>query len=264
MPEVPSSGLHVSSIYSTPKPVPRIDDCHFYHTMDIPGYWTVEGEWDLRGGVHEYLGGVSLKGKRVLEVGTASGFLCFYMESQGAEVVAYDLSPNHDWDVVPYAQYDHQQDVVARRTHIQRINNAFWFSHRAFNSKAKMVYGTVYEIPQAIGLVDTSTFGSILLHLRDPFLALQNALRLTTETVIVTDVYPPGMPDETSMYFNPRFQKIQPRETWWNLPPALIKSFVGVLGFEEATVTYHHQKYRGRPQRLYTVVGRRTRRIPTF
>lgn len=62
--------------------------------MDIPGYGGVEGEWDLRKGVKEYLGNVDFKGKRVLEIGTASGFLCFYMEGQGAEVVAYDLQRN--------------------------------------------------------------------------------------------------------------------------------------------------------------------------
>jgi hypothetical protein len=50
-----------------------------------------------------------------------------------------------------------------------------------------VVYGRVYELPAAIGPVDVCTFGSILLHLRDPFLALANALRLTRETVVVTD-----------------------------------------------------------------------------
>jgi hypothetical protein len=251
----------MSSLFASPKPVSGIDDCHFYHTMDIPGYGTVEGEWDLRSGAREYLGGVDLKGKRVLEVGTASGFLCFYMESQGAEVLAYDLSQSHDWDLVPYVQYDHEHDVLARKRHIHRINNAFWLGHKAFNSKAKMVYGTVSAIPEAIGLVDISTFGSVLLHIRDPFLALQNALRLTTETVIVTDVYAPGTQDTECLYFLPRFRETQPRDTWWNLPPTLIKSFIGVLGFEEAVVTYHEQKYRGRPHQLYTVVGRRTRRL---
>jgi hypothetical protein len=41
--------------------------------MDLPGYGTMPGEWNLRAGVREYLGGVGLRGKRVLEVGTASG-----------------------------------------------------------------------------------------------------------------------------------------------------------------------------------------------
>src|SRR5712691_8821908 len=171
-------------------------DCYFYHTMDIPGYGRVEGEWDLREGVREYLGNVDLRGKRVLEMGTANGFLCFEMERRGAEVVAYDLSENQDWDVVPYARQDGAAFVSARREHIRRLNNAFWFCHRAFGSKSKMVYGDVYSVPQEIGQVDVTTFGSILLHLRDPFLALQKALRLTRTTVIVTDVLEPDMARE--------------------------------------------------------------------
>jgi hypothetical protein len=251
----------MSSIFAIPKVVSNIDECYFYHTMDIPGYGAVEGEWDLREGADEYLGGVNFRGKRVLEIGTASGFLCFYMESQGAEVVAYDLSEDQEWDIVPYSQCDYKQDILARKAHVGKINNAFWFSHKAFNSKAKMVYGTVYAIPEEIGLVDISTFGSVLLHVRDPFLALQNALRLTRETVIVTDMSPTDMRDVPYMYFQPKFKEAQPRETWWNLTPGLIKSFIGVLGFEETEVKYHYQAYKGRELLFYTVVGHRTRVI---
>src|SRR5208337_1299521 len=67
-----------SAIYAQSRVINDISDCYFYHTMDVPGYGHVEGEWDLRGKETQYLGGVALKGKRVLEIGTASGFLCFY------------------------------------------------------------------------------------------------------------------------------------------------------------------------------------------
>ncbi|HEY4442105.1 MAG TPA: hypothetical protein VGN14_16725, partial [Candidatus Elarobacter sp.] len=72
---------------------PPLEACYFYHTMELPGVGTVEGEWDLRTGVDAYLGGEELRGKRVLEIGTASGFLCFAMERRGAEVIGYDLDP---------------------------------------------------------------------------------------------------------------------------------------------------------------------------
>ena len=80
-----------NGIYAQPQNIKNVDGCYFYHTMDIPGYGTVYGEWDLRGRESSYLGNVRFKGKSVLEIGTASGHLCFYMEKQGAEVVAYDL-----------------------------------------------------------------------------------------------------------------------------------------------------------------------------
>src|SRR5262249_4140809 len=71
-------------------------------------------------------------------------------------------------------------------TFFKKIRNSWWLAHRILGSRARVVYGTVYQVPAEIGPVDISTFGSILLHLRDPFLALANGLRLTRETVIIT------------------------------------------------------------------------------
>ena len=32
-----------ADIYATPRTVTELGDCHFYHTMDMPGYGCVEG-----------------------------------------------------------------------------------------------------------------------------------------------------------------------------------------------------------------------------
>lgn len=262
--------MSTRDIYTTPREITDINDCFFYHTMDIPGYGHVEGQWDLRDNVREYLGGVDFKGKRVLEVGTASGFVCFYMESQGAEVVAYDLSEEQAWDLVPFAGYDYKQFLSAHKAHIRALNNGYWLCHRAYGSRAKVVYGTVYAIPEEIGMVDISTFCSVLLHVRDPFFALQNALRLTRETVIVTE--PIWMRQSflrrifnnskrPYMTFLPQFSKCEPKDGWWILTPDIILDFVGVLGFEKAEVRYHFQRCNmsNKCVPFYTVVGHRTR-----
>ena len=256
-------------IYAIPRHITSIEECFFYHTMEIPGHGVVQGEWDLRNGVHEYLGRVEFNGKRVLEIGTASGFLCFHMESRGAEVIAFDLSENQSWDIVPFSGFDYSQHLSERRSLIRRLNNSYWFCHRILNSRAKVVYGTVYSIPEEIGSVDIAIFGSVLLHLRDPFLALENALRLTRQTVIVTEVLGRrhllfqilsklGLP---YMVFLPEYRRLAPMETWWTLPPEIIKRFIGVLGFEKTEVRYHSQKYKGQKCLLFTVVGHRTRDI---
>ena len=259
-----------TSVYAEPRTVNDLEDCYFYHSMEIPGYGLVEGPWDLRGGVDDYLGGVDLRDQRVLEIGTASGFLCFTMEGRGAEVVASDLSEDYSWDVVPYAQYDHDSFDAERREHLRKLNNSWWLAHRAFESSAKVVYGTVYELPDEIGRVEVATFGNVLRHFRDPFLALERALRLTTETVIVTEnpslrYSLPQMAAsllKPTMAFLPNFERMQPRESWWHLTPAVIKQMIGVLGFEDATVRYHVQRFAGKRKPLFTVVGRRTQPLP--
>ncbi len=254
-------------IYATPRHVTDLADCHFYHSMEIPGYGSVEGEWDLRDGTRDHLGGLDFAGKRVLELGTASGFLCFAMERMGAEVVAYDLSERDAWDVVPYDGLDREEMMKARKAHIRRLNNGFWLAHRAFKSNARVVHGSIYDLPQEIGPVDIATFTSILLHLRDPFLALERALRLTRETVLITESLP-RRPFITSMLsrmtrpcvqFVPNYRKQRPTETWWRFPPEVMIEFIGVLGFRDVRVTRHSQKYGGKSHSLYSIVGHRTR-----
>jgi hypothetical protein len=230
--------------------------------MDIPNHGTVQGEWDLRGREAAYLGHISLHGKRVLEVGTASGHLCFTMERMGAEVVAYDLSHVQEWDIVPYAGYDYGQQVLRRKEHLRRINNGFWLAHRNYRSRAKVTYGTVYEVPDDIGQFDICTFGSILLHLRDPFLALQRVSAHVKETAVVTDVAPTlteeRLPAGSRLIeFLPRASQCSPVETWWKLTPELVSEFLQILGFVHTSISFHYQLRRGQEVQLYTVVGHR-------
>jgi hypothetical protein len=251
-------------VYAAPRRVTDPGDCYFYHTMDLPGLGTIRGEWDLRGREAEYLGGIDCSGKRVLELGTASGALGFWMERQQAEVVGYDLSPAQDWDLVPFAgsQSDHPREVAARKTHIGRINNAWWFARAALGSSARVAYGDVYHVPAEIGPVDIVTFGSILLHLRDPFLALQNGLRLARETAVVVDLAPPGVdPEAPIMRFLPDPATGRPNECWWSLSPGVVRQMLGVLGFEVTGVTFHAQKFEhhAEPMVCYTTVARRVR-----
>jgi len=250
-------------VWAEPRNITSTNDCYFYHTMDIPNLGTVHGEWDLRGREAPYFGNISLQGKRVLEVGTASGHLCFTMERMGAEVVAYDLSDEQEWDIIPYAGYDYEKEISRRKEHMRRINNGFWIAHRAYNSHAKVMYGTVYEIPHDIGQFDICTFGSILLHLRDPFLALQRVLDHVKETVAVTDLAPVLTDNRLSagrrlIEFLPNASKCSPTETWWRLSPELVSEFLQILGFVHTRISFHRQLCGGgREIQLYTVVGHR-------
>jgi hypothetical protein len=273
-----------AALYAAPRTVTDPADCIFYHLMEIPGHGFVGDQWDLRGREYQYLGGTSFRGKRVLEMGPASGFLTMYMERQGAEVVAYDLSEDFPWDIVPFAGVDLGKADEDRRQLIRRLNNGFWLTHAAHGSHARLVHGTVYDVPQAIGPVDIVIFGCILLHLRDPFLALQQALRLARETVVVTEPYPHddrhlvehlhSGPDpqgtetfpltqvgEPKMVFFPQHWDHAYGETWWQITPAIVQRYLGVLGFEDTAVTYHFALGRGGTERtlLYTVRGRRTK-----
>jgi SAM-dependent methyltransferase len=258
------------TLYAVPLEVRDLRACDFYHTIELPDVGLVRGEWDLRRNIDRYLGHADFRGKRVLDVGSASGFLTFQIERQGGDVISYDLSEDFLWDFVPFAGTDLRDSAREFRGKIKRLNHGYWYCHHQLGSKARKVYGTVYDIPEAIGPVDVSVFGSILLHLRDPFLALQNALQLTRETAIVTEMLPRrnfyqmflGWLGRPRMTFLPEHQTHRHGGTWWELSPAVIRRFLGVLGFEKTTVRYHRQLFQGETRLLFTVVGQRTRPAP--
>jgi SAM-dependent methyltransferase len=252
--------LDRTAIYATPKVVKDVDECYFYHTVDLPGHGTVQGNWDLRAWITSYLGNVDFNGKRVLDVGAANGFLSFEMERRGAEVISFDLSRDFEWNIVPFAQYDHRAIAQDRRRIIDRLNNAYWFCHRLFSSECKVVYGSAYEIPEPIGMVDIIVYGAILLHLRDPFLALQSGARLSREAVIVVDQLR-GQPVNFKapyMQFLPDAVTVEPKDVWWDIRPETVERMIGVLGFEKVQTNCHTQLYEGNENPLYTCVGSRT------
>ncbi len=278
------------ALYAPPRHVTDLAECAFYHTIDIPSYGVIEGEWDLRGHEQQYLGGVAFSGKRVLEVGVANGFLSFFMERQGANVVGYDRSEQHAWDIVPYAGDDYLTRQREYQASLGRLANGYWLAHRAFNSKARMVYGSVYEIPEGIGSVDIAVLCTALRHVRDPFLLLSRALRLTRQTVVVTESVserywlPKALRQiaplrraaekirlplklytkvaDASMLFLPVHQEGNYFWSWWEFNPEIITRFLGILGFEDTTVTFHSERWKGRPVQHFTVVGRRTKPEP--
>ncbi len=257
------------TLYEEPRQVGSIDDCIFYHSMDLPNAGSVSGQWDLRKREAEYLGHVDLAGKTVLEIGPASGHLCFFMESQGARVVAYDLSEKHSWDIVPHAANDMEHLTRQRAEHLRRLNNSFWFAHAAFHSRAKVVYGSIYDIPEDIGFYDIGTLGSILLHLRDPFLALQRVAAHITDTIVVTDTRLPWKDEFFSLFrkqplinFLPDASRPEQYDGWWQLSPGLVVRFLKILGFTHADISYHEQLYYGREIGLYTVVASRKHPLP--
>lgn len=259
--------LTTQSVFARPRKVDELGQCDFYHAVVVPGHGLVQGEMDLRGRESAYLGRVDFSGKRILEIGTASGFLTFYMEAQGAEVISFDLSEDYSWDVVPYSRIDYPQILRQRKEGIRRVNNSYWLCHRAFNSEARMVYGSAYDVPREIGPVDITTFCTVLVHLENPFWALRNTLPLTREKVIVTEfIWRPFLPSflfslaaRPSMIFLPDYRTSELWDTWWFLSPSVVRAILGVLGFEDSRVTYHLQRYRGRRSLCYTVVAQRSR-----
>lgn len=254
------------SVYAPPVDVNDRGACNWYHTMEIPGEGVIEGQYDFRTGANDYLGNVDFKGKRVLEIGPATGFFTFYMEKLGADVVSVDLSPTDEWDVVPFARNGQKafDDFMRQRVdNAKTLSNTWWYCHKRFNSKAKRVLTPVYNVPAAIGSCDIVTFCAVLLHFRDPFLALERALRLCTDQVIITDLdYKESRftlrRKVPQLGFVPDPKRQIPYDLWWRVSPEAVKAIIQVLGFKVEQETHHKQPKLGRMVPFYTIVAKRT------
>ena len=220
-------------------------DGFFYHTIDLPGHDTILGAWDLRGDPDAYLGFVDFAGKRVLEVGAANGYLSFELERRGANVVAYDLSPDLLGDIMEVPGLDLASFHEQYRTTVRGLNRAWRYAHDALGSAAVLVHGSAYRIPDEVGPVDVVTFGSILLHLRDPFSVLGQAALRARERIIVTDTLnPPFTPEseERGMIFDPSLGR-DPC-SWWSLSPQAVRRMLEIHGFGRSSVYFHRQLFR--------------------
>jgi len=232
-------------------------DCMFYHTVDLPS-GEVRGQWDLRAHTREYLGGVSFTDRSVLEIGPASGYLSFYMEAAGARVTCVEPSLQRLWDIVPLAGYDIEAWRRDFAPGIARVRNSFWYLHKLYGSKVRVVEAEPYDLPDDLGRFEIGVLTSVLLHCRSPFSLIESAARHVSDTIIVTEPYDAALGEEALCRFLPHAGLAQVH-TWWAFTPRFFESALGVLGFARATVTFHEQwsETNQAAVPMFTVVGRR-------
>ena len=218
--------------------VQSLDDCYFYHTMELPGFGLIEGEWDLRGKFPDYTGHVDFNGKSVLDIGCASGFLSFEAEKRGAEVVSFDIGHGGLQHLLPFRQslyyQDHPRWAEAQTKFFERWKNAYWLGHRLLGSRAKAFYGDVYELPVSLGLFDIVLIGSVLEHLRDPISALASISRVSGHTLVI--VTPMLDTNEPIARLQASADSPQFDYTWWIYSLGAYKEVLAMLGYRISSV----------------------------
>lgn len=254
------------SPYAEPKRGVRPQEASIYHRVDLPGLEQKKWLWDLRGDEGSYLGNYDFAGRRVLEFGPASGGLTFWIEQQGSEIVAVDLSPDiaeTSWDVLVMPEDDVTAMKAAMSAGIKCLNNGFWYAHEHLDSKAKLAHGTAYHVSPEIGRFDVVTLCSILLHLRDPMGALENAISFTDKAIIIADLVPHCI-DKTLQhlplaYFMPdRSRRKQwGGWTWWHLSPEVYLRYLDLKGFKIINHTTRSYKQAAGAQEVFTIVAER-------
>ncbi len=241
-------------------------DSAFYHTIDFGDGVLHQGAWDLRDHESAYLGDYDVGGKRVLEVGPASGFLSAYLASKCADLVVFDLPFGAAPELVPFSEIDNIDEFAASgQRSMEQLRNSWWLTKRKLGFKASAVYADVYNPPSDLGRFDVTVFGSILLHLSNPFRALQMFAATTDSTIIVTDVLgaPSTSPNVSQNLLGAARMIFAPSPLpngivhWWALSPDAVRHMLSKLGFSDCVVTTHSPKRMSSAPPLFTVVARR-------
>jgi SAM-dependent methyltransferase len=260
---LPETGRGDSNeIYLKPRFVDRLEDCIFYHTTKLPGFGEVRGQWDLRGRVHNYIGKVDVAGKRVLDVGAASGFISFSMEQLGAQVVSFDADNASRIAFLPFRNSlfttNHAQWEVETNEFLQKLHNSYWLTHRLYGSQAQVFHGDVYNLPEALGQFDVVVVGQILVHLRDPITALASIAKRCRGLLVITEDMIKTEETTAKLTASP---DTGPDWLWWHYSIGTFKFLMKILGFEVLSLTTNryvcHHEYLPGEIPIDTLVARR-------
>jgi tRNA (mo5U34)-methyltransferase len=155
----------------------KVNSIQWYHTFDLPGGVTTAGLFNHRGVVKKLPIPASLAGKRCLDVAASDGFWSFELARRGAaEVLSLDLPDATQQD---YSGPPRIASELSAGT--GRANQAFAIVKEATGLNVQRVDGSVYDMETLdLGTFDYVFMGNILLHLRDPILALQQVRKVCT------------------------------------------------------------------------------------
>lgn len=216
-------------IYAAPRQVLSVDDCYFYHTMEIPGHGLFQGEWDVRGRAGDFVAHLPLAEKRVLEIGPASGYVTFEMEARGASVVSVELPQEQAWNFVPYPPDILAPAVAERRAHMRRLQNAYWLAHVAHKSSARVCYADAHQLPEALGRFDVALMANVLLHCHGPLQVIEQCAS-RADTLIIVEMTRPELEGQPVCRLAATAENRE-WDTWWHFSTDVLVRYLQVLGF---------------------------------
>jgi tRNA (mo5U34)-methyltransferase len=218
---------------------------YWYHSTDLGGGVTIEGDYDLRGLLPKYGFPDRMDGMTVLDVGRGSGFFAFEFERRGAAVVATDIASFFDWDFVggENEKTSRRQAVTNLEAFsVREITGAFDFARSVKKSQVISKLINVYDLsPDVFGgdKFDLVFAGSILSHVRDPILALERLYSVTKHSCVVAapvfDI--PAVQDYPMMSLVGTMDS--DRRSWWVLNSRCLTEMLRCAGFAQVKIHSH-------------------------
>ena len=162
----------------------------WYHSIELAPGEVTPGWFDTRASARIVPLPERLDGLRCLDVGTWDGFWAFEMERRGAaEVIAIDIDDPDRWDWPPRDRLQPERLAVQVLEAVKGRGEGFRHAAERLGSKVERVERSVYDLdPSDLGHFDVVFLGSLLLHLRDPVLALERLRGVCGGIAVIADI----------------------------------------------------------------------------
>ena len=234
-----------------------IENYYWYHTIDLPDGLVTPGLYDLRGAVPNFGFPQDLRGKSVLDVGSATGFFAFEFAKRGAHVVSVELPSLYALDRFPGQNIEHTIEKIGEmivpkslgevhryvrkytpeQLYFYLLEGPFEFCRKLLNAPVERCYSTVYELTESkLGRTfDLVFMGDILLHTLNPLTALAAVAPLCRGTLVLSQTLPDEPGEKAAMHYVGGDSPGSDEVSWWLPNKACIVQLLKKLGFASVT-----------------------------
>lgn len=242
--------------------LPDVSRFYWYHTVDLGNGLITPGLHDYRPTVSAFHFPEDMRGMKVLDVGSATGFFTFEFIRRGARVVSVELPTLRDLDRFPGQNVESSMakiermifpDGLALESHRRGdrddemyrclLEGPFRFCEKQLGLNVERRYCTIYDIsPETIGEsgFDLVFVGDVLLHLLYPLKALAAVSSVCGGALVVAQMLPEGPQEPPAMAWVGGTDPLEDEICWWLPNRSCIIQMLHKLGFPKVEETGWH------------------------
>ena len=240
---------------------PDIRNYYWYHTVELPDGLLTPGLYDFREALPAFPFPSDMRGLRVLDVGSATGFFAFEFARRGADVVSVELPSLEALDRFPGQTIEQSLDKIrkmlghaapaeagdnpkytAAQMYFYLLEGPFEFCRKLLDLRIRRCYSTVYDLTEAntgAGF-DLVFMGDVLLHTLNPLQALAAVAPLCRGTLVFAQHIPEAPDSQAAMLYVGGDSLDSDEVSWWLPNKPCIVALLKKLGFRTITDAGYH------------------------